>query len=205
MMVFAVTLHNIPEGMAVGVTFAGALIGNTGITMAGAFALALGIAIQNFPEGAIISMPLKSEGMSKPKAFLYGMLSGIVEPIGAIITILLANNKGKVNWIKEVEKSNDYQITVNNCNEKETIVPNEVLNEISKKLNNISDNGPWTGDNNKCYSSLIISFSKESQIEYITIKLIDNNSFVLSTSGNDRYYTNSAELNNYINELINTY
>ena len=65
MMVFAVTLHNIPEGMAVGVTFAGALIGNTGITMAGAFALALGIAIQNFPEGAIISMPLKSEGMSK--------------------------------------------------------------------------------------------------------------------------------------------
>ena len=91
MMVFAVTLHNIPEGMAVGVTFAGALIGNTGITMAGAFALAIGIAIQNFPEGAIISMPLKSEGMSKPKAFLYGTLSGIVEPIGAIITILLTN------------------------------------------------------------------------------------------------------------------
>ena len=91
MMVFAVTLHNIPEGMAVGVTFAGALIGNTGITMAGAFALALGIAIQNFPEGAIISMPLKSEEMSKTKAFLYGMLSGIVEPIGAIITILLTN------------------------------------------------------------------------------------------------------------------
>ena len=91
MMVFAVTLHNIPEGMAVGVTFAGALIGNTRIAMAGAFALAIGIAIQNFPEGAIISMPLKSEGMSKPKAFLYGTLSGIVEPIGAIITILLTN------------------------------------------------------------------------------------------------------------------
>ena len=91
MMVFAVTLHNIPEGMAVGVTFAGAIIGNAGITMAGAFALALGIAIQNFPEGAIISMPLKSEGMSKSKAFLYGTLSGIVEPIGAIITILLTN------------------------------------------------------------------------------------------------------------------
>ena len=91
MMVFAVTLHNIPEGMAVGVTFAGALTQNAGITMAGAFALAIGIAIQNFPEGAIISMPLKSEGMSKPKAFLYGTLSGIVEPIGAIITILLTN------------------------------------------------------------------------------------------------------------------
>ena len=83
--------NNIPEGMAVGVTFAGAIIGNTGITIAGAFALALGIAIQNFPEGAIISMPLKSEGMSKPKAFLYGTLSGIVEPIGAVITILLTN------------------------------------------------------------------------------------------------------------------
>ena len=89
MMVFAVTLHNIPEGMAVGVTFAGALIENTGITMAGAFALSIGIAIQNFPEGAIISMPLRSEGMSKSKAFLYGTISGIVEPVGAIITILL--------------------------------------------------------------------------------------------------------------------
>lgn len=89
MMVFAVTLHNIPEGMAVGVTFAGALIENTGITMTGAFALAIGIAIQNFPEGAIISMPLRSEGMSKSKAFLYGTISGIVEPVGAIITILL--------------------------------------------------------------------------------------------------------------------
>lgn len=92
MLVLAVTLHNIPEGMAVGVTFAGALTGNAGITITGAFALAIGIAIQNFPEGAIISMPLKSEGMSKPKAFLYGALSGIVEPIGAIITILLINS-----------------------------------------------------------------------------------------------------------------
>lgn len=91
MMVLAVTLHNIPEGMAVGVTFAGALIGNTGITITGAFALAVGIAIQNFPEGAIISIPLKSEGVAKSKAFLYGTLSGIVEPIGAIITILLTN------------------------------------------------------------------------------------------------------------------
>ena len=91
MMVFAVTLHNIPEGMAVGVSFAGTLMENTGITLAGAFALAIGIAIQNFPEGAIISMPLKAEGMSKGKAFLYGTLSGIVEPIGAIITILLTS------------------------------------------------------------------------------------------------------------------
>jgi len=91
MMVLAVTLHNIPEGMAVGVVFAGALAQNTGITMAGAIALAIGIAIQNFPEGAIISMPLKSEGMSKSKAFLYGTLSGIVEPIGAILTICLTN------------------------------------------------------------------------------------------------------------------
>ena len=88
-MLLAVTIHNIPEGMAVGVSLAGALMENTGITMAGAFALAVGIAIQNFPEGAIISMPLRAEGMSKWKAFIYGTLSGIVEPIGAIITILL--------------------------------------------------------------------------------------------------------------------
>ena len=91
LLISAITIHNIPEGMAVGVTFAGALAQNAGITIAGAFALAIGIAIQNFPEGAIISMPLKSEGVSKPKAFLYGTLSGIVEPIGAVITILLTN------------------------------------------------------------------------------------------------------------------
>lgn len=90
MLVLAVTLHNIPEGMSVGVTFAGALIGDAGITMAGAFALAVGIAIQNFPEGAIISLPLRSEGVSRLRAFVYGALSGIVEPIGACITILLA-------------------------------------------------------------------------------------------------------------------
>lgn len=91
MMVFAVTLHNIPEGMAAGITIAGALMENTGITIAGAFALSIGIAIQNFPEGAIISMPLKAEGMSKGKAFLLGTLSGIVEPISALITILITN------------------------------------------------------------------------------------------------------------------
>lgn len=90
MLVLAVTLHNIPEGMAVGVVFAGFLAGNQQISLAGALALSLGIAIQNFPEGAIISMPLRSEGVSKSKAFTYGVLSGIVEPIGAILTILAA-------------------------------------------------------------------------------------------------------------------
>ena len=90
MMVLAVTLHNIPEGMAVGVVFAGAISGNSEISMAGALALAIGIAIQNFPEGAVISLPLKSEGESKQKAFVSGMLSGIVEPIAAVITILLS-------------------------------------------------------------------------------------------------------------------
>lgn len=89
MLVLAVTLHNIPEGMAVGVTFAGVLAENAMITMTGAFALSIGIAIQNFPEGAIISMPLKEQGNSKGKSFVYGVLSGIVEPIGAMITILL--------------------------------------------------------------------------------------------------------------------
>lgn len=89
MLVFAVTLHNIPEGMAVGVTFAGVLAENTTMTLAGAFALSVGIAIQNFPEGAIISMPLKSHGLSKTRAFVYGALSGVVEPAAAFITILL--------------------------------------------------------------------------------------------------------------------
>lgn len=92
MLVLAVTLHNIPEGMSVGVTFAGALLGNTGITMAGAFTLAVGIAIQNFPEGAIISMPLRGEGMSRLRAFVYGSLSGVVEPVAAAVTIMLAKH-----------------------------------------------------------------------------------------------------------------
>lgn len=91
MLVLAVTLHNIPEGMAVGVVFAGMLSGSHVITTAGAFALAIGIAIQNFPEGAIISMPLVSSGLSRRKAFRYGFLSGVVEPIGAIVTILLTS------------------------------------------------------------------------------------------------------------------
>ncbi len=90
MMVLAVTLHNLPEGMAVGVVYAGLLAGNGAITAGGALALALGIAIQNFPEGAIISMPLCAEGKSKGRAFLDGVLSGAVEPIGAALTILAA-------------------------------------------------------------------------------------------------------------------
>ena len=91
MLMFSVTLHNIPEGMAVGVCFAGFLSGNAGITLMAAMALAIGIATQNIPEGAIISIPLKLQGMSKGKSLLYGILSGIVEPIAAIITILLLN------------------------------------------------------------------------------------------------------------------
>ena len=90
MMVLAVTLHNIPEGMAVGVMYAGFLSGRTEITAASALALSLGIAIQNFPEGAIISMPLRAEGESKSRAFLGGLLSGVVEPAGAVLTLLAA-------------------------------------------------------------------------------------------------------------------
>lgn len=91
MLILAVTLHNIPEGMAVGVVFAGFMTGNTDITFLGALSLSIGIAIQNFPEGAIISMPLKNEGISKTKSFIYGTLSGIVEPIAAFLTILLSS------------------------------------------------------------------------------------------------------------------
>lgn len=91
MLLFSVTLHNIPEGMAVGVCFAGFLSGNAGIGLMEAMLLAIGIAIQNIPEGAIISLPLKMQGMNKRKAFMYGVLSGIVEPIAAIVTIALIN------------------------------------------------------------------------------------------------------------------
>lgn len=87
-LILAVTLHNIPEGMAVGVVYAGWASGHVGVSKATALALALGIAIQNFPEGAIVSMPLRAEGMSKPKTFLYGVLSGAVEPVASVLTIL---------------------------------------------------------------------------------------------------------------------
>ena len=90
-LILAVTLHNIPEGMAVGVVYAGWLAGGTGVSQAAALALALGIAIQNFPEGAIVSMPLRAEGMPKGRTFLYGVLSGAVEPIASLITILAAS------------------------------------------------------------------------------------------------------------------
>ena len=89
MLVFAVTLHNIPEGMAVGVVLAGTLYGNNILSISSALSLSIGIAIQNFPEGAIISLPLYQEGMSKPRSFVMGVLSGVVEPIAAIITIFL--------------------------------------------------------------------------------------------------------------------
>lgn len=91
MLFIAVTLHNIPEGMAVGVAFASVIAGNAGMTIAAAISLAIGIAIQNFPEGAIVSMPLKSSGTSKGKSFLYGFFSGIVEPVAAFVTILLTS------------------------------------------------------------------------------------------------------------------
>lgn len=91
MLVLAVILHNIPEGMAVGVVYAGYMVGDAQITATGALALSIGIAIQNFPEGAIISLPLRAEGTGRKKSFLYGVLSGIVEPIGALLTILAAS------------------------------------------------------------------------------------------------------------------
>ena len=91
MLVLAVTLHNIPEGLSAGAVFAGVVSGNDTVTLAGAFALAIGIAIQNFPEGAIISMPLRGAGYSRTKSFLYGAASGIVEPIAGGITLLLAS------------------------------------------------------------------------------------------------------------------
>ena len=90
MMVLAVALHNLPEGMAVGAIWAGIMSGNSTVSVAAAVALSIGMAIQNFPEGAIISMPLRSSGMKKSKAFAYGFASGVVEPLGALLTIIAA-------------------------------------------------------------------------------------------------------------------
>lgn len=90
MMILAVAIHNLPEGMAVGAIFAGMIANREAVSFSAALALSIGIAIQNFPEGAIVSMPLRSEGQSKLKAFVYGTLSGAVEPVGAILTILLS-------------------------------------------------------------------------------------------------------------------
>ena len=92
MLVLAVTIHNLPEGMAVGVVFAGADSGVTNISLAGAFAVALGIAIQNIPEGAIISMPMRAAGNSRWRSFLIGSLSGVVEPVGAVAILMLASS-----------------------------------------------------------------------------------------------------------------
>ena len=91
-MILAVALHNIPEGMAVGVVLAGVGEGSTALTVAGALALSIGMAVQNIPEGAIISMPLHSEGKSRAKAFAMGTLSGLVEPVAAVATILFLEN-----------------------------------------------------------------------------------------------------------------
>jgi len=91
MLIFAVTLHNIPEGMAVGVVLAGVLMGNMSVSLTGALALSIGIAIQNFPEGAIVSMPLVNSGLSRKKSFIYGTLSGVVEPLGALLAIILTS------------------------------------------------------------------------------------------------------------------
>lgn len=88
MLLLAVVIHNLPEGMAVGVVYAGLMMGDAAVSVSGALALSIGIAIQNFPEGAIISMPLRAGGMSKGRAFVYGMLSGVVEPVGAVLVIL---------------------------------------------------------------------------------------------------------------------
>lgn len=91
MLVLAVAIHNLPEGLSLGAVFAGALSGDAQMTLAGAITLSIGIAIQNFPEGAIISMPLVSEGVSRKRSFLYGFLSGVIEPLAAAVTLLAAS------------------------------------------------------------------------------------------------------------------
>lgn len=120
-----------------------------------------------------------------------------------IAIILLTNNKS--GWQKEILSSEQYEITMKDCKNRETKFPKETVKELFEKLNNISDNGPWTGDTKKCYSKVIISYEQESLVKEIEITIVDNSSVVINTGKDTRYYTNASEGIEYLNKLFQTY
>lgn len=121
-----------------------------------------------------------------------------------IVVILLQGNK-KDAWMKEVLASEDYQITMTNCSNRTTMFPKETIKELFNKWNQLSDNGPWTGDNNKCYSKVTITYSKDGIVKQQEFMLIDDSSLAISSSNGYWYYTNSSEVNSYLNDLFNKY
>lgn len=120
-----------------------------------------------------------------------------------LITLLLLGNKN--NWQKQVLKTNNYNITMENCNNRKTEFPKESVKKLFEKWNKLSDNGPWTGDKDSCYSHADITYEKDGIVQTIKIYLIDDNSLVLNINNVSRYYVNSEKVNKYLNELFETY
>lgn len=121
-----------------------------------------------------------------------------------IVVILLQGNK-KDAWMKEVLASEDYQITMTNCSNRTTMFPKETIKELFNKWNQLSDNGPWTGDNNKCYPKVTITYSKDGIVKQQEVMLIDDSSLAINSNDGYWYYTNSSEINNYLNDLFSKY
>lgn len=121
-----------------------------------------------------------------------------------IIAIILLKNK-TVEWQKEVLEADNYTITMTDCNNRTTQFPNDLTKEIFTKLNVTSNNGPWTGDNNTCYSKLIISYEKNNSLKNIEISIIDESSIMININNDTRYYTNAEDIVRYLNNLFQTY
>lgn len=128
----------------------------------------------------------------------------IIAFIIIIATIILTGNK-KNDWINNIINSESYIITMKDCNDREITLPKETIQKIKNNWNNISDNGPWTGDTNKCYKTIIISYENNDVIEKKEIKIIDDNSLALISNNDTRYYVNTKEINDYLNNLFTTY
>lgn len=119
-----------------------------------------------------------------------------------IITIIFSNNSKNNNWTTEIKKSQNFQITMTDCNEREKKLSNNILNELSNKWNSLSNNGPWTGDTNTCYNTVTISYDNNGIIKHKQILIIDNSSIVLSIDESNTYYTNANDIINELNKLF---
>jgi len=140
--------------------------------------------------------------MNKKNYFIIG---GTILFFLIIIILILTKNDNKINWTKEILESTKYEITMTDCNGREIILPKETVKEIFNKWDKLSDNGPWTGDNTKCYKTATITFEKEGIVQSREILLLNNSELAVNLNEGYRYYTNSTEINKYLNELFNTY
>ena len=139
--------------------------------------------------------------MSKKQYIIIGIT--ILLFIGVIIAIMLSN-KNKSNWATEILNSDKYEITMENCNNQKKELPKEALKELSQKWEELSNNGPWMGNNNTCYKKIIINYEKNNVIQEVEIELIDDTSLVLNINNTRTYYTKSSNINNYLDSLYNS-